>query len=83
MAQASSGKNITPVCTTFSVCISIKQSCRSPESKKCFEIDIQDQGGWVLYKLPADQNQQKAKHKHLPNIQELFHFEEKHKISKC
>jgi hypothetical protein len=44
LAQASSGKNITPVCTTVPVSISIKQSRGSPESKECLGIDIQDQG---------------------------------------
>ena len=43
-AQASSGKNITPVCTTLPVSISIEQSRGSPESKECLGIDIQDQG---------------------------------------
>ena len=37
MTQASSGKNITPVC------ISIEQSRGSPESKECLGIDIKDQ----------------------------------------
>ena len=41
--QARSGKNITPVCTTFSVCISIEQSRGSPESKEYLGINIQDQ----------------------------------------
>ena len=41
LAQASSDKNITPVCTTLSVCISIEQSRGSPESKECLGIDIQ------------------------------------------
>ena len=48
MTQASSGKNITPVCTTLSVCIPIEQSRGSPESKECLGIDIQDQVTPVL-----------------------------------
>jgi hypothetical protein len=44
MAQAISGKNITPVCTTLSVCIPIEQSHGSPESKECLGINIQDHG---------------------------------------
>jgi hypothetical protein len=44
LAQASSGKNITPVCTNFSVFMSIEQSRSSPEFKKSLEINIQDQG---------------------------------------
>ena len=47
LAKASSGKNITPVCTTLSVCILIEQSRGSPESKECLGINIQDQG-WVV-----------------------------------
>ena len=41
--QASKGKNITPVCTTLSVCISIEQSRGSPESQEWLVIDIQNQ----------------------------------------
>ena len=44
LAQANSGKTITPVCTTLSVCISIEQSHGLPESKECLGINIQDQG---------------------------------------
>ena len=36
-------QNITPVCTTLPVCISIDQTRSSPESKECLGIDIQDQ----------------------------------------
>ena len=59
LAQASSDKNITLVCTTLSVCISIEQPRGSTESKECLGIDIQDQllqsqGNWArFHKFPV------------------------------
>ena len=53
LAQASSGKNLTPVFTTLPVCISIEQSRGSPENNECLGMDIQDQGWGGVGFFPA------------------------------